>query len=370
MLKFHALRVREVRQESEDAIRLVLDVPADLAADYRAAAGQHVVLRSRVGTDEARRTYSITGPAGELPLTLGVRVHPHGQFSRHLARNVHAGDALDVMPPNGSFGAALATAQAPTAETATGAATYVAFASGCGITPVLSIVRTLLETVPAARVQLFYGNRHTARAMFLEDLLALKDRFPARLALHFVMSAEPQDADVYNGRIDAAKVARLAQGLFDPRAVRAFFICGPGTMIGDVTGALHSLGVEPQRIHAEHFTVETSAATPTRAESAAKPRVAAAGMADVSVLMDGRRRTFTMRMGGETLLDAAATAGIDLPYSCRAGVCSTCRTRLARGQVEMEQNFALEDWELERGFILACQAHPTTAEIELDYDER
>ena len=370
MLKFHALNVREVRQESEDAIRLVLDVPADLAADYRAAAGQHVVLRSRSGTDEARRTYSLTGPAGALPLTLGVRIHPHGQFSRHLAQNVHAGDALDVMPPNGSFGAALATAEATAAGKSAGATgTYVAFASGCGITPVLSIVRTLLETQPAARVQLYYGNRHTARAMFLEDLLALKDRFPARLALHFVMSAEPQDADVYNGRIDAAKVARFAEALFDPRAVRAFFICGPGTMIGDVTGALHSLGVQPQRIHAEHFTVETSAAT-TRAETAAQPRVAVAGMADVTVLMDGRRRTFTMRRGGETLLDAAASAGIDLPYSCRAGVCSTCRTRLARGEVEMDQNFALEDWELERGFILACQAHPTTAEIELDYDER
>ena len=369
MLKFHALTVREIRQESEDAIRLVLDVPAELATDYRAAAGQHVVLRSRLGADEARRTYSITGAAGDLPLTLGVRIHPHGQFSHHLAQNVHAGDALDVMQPNGSFGAALATARAPTAEKAASTATYVAFASGCGITPVLSIVRTLLETQPAARVQLFYGNRHTARAMFLEDLLALKDRFPARLALHFVMSAEPQDADVYNGRIDAAKVARCAQELFDPHAVRAFFVCGPGTMIGDVTGALHSLGVEPQRIHAEHFTVETSAA-PAHAEAAAKPRVAVAGMADVAVLMDGRRRTFTMRMGGETLLDAAAAAGIDLPYSCRAGVCSTCRTRLARGEVEMDQNFALEDWELERGFILACQSHPTTAEIELDYDER
>jgi len=163
MLKFHALNVREVRQESEDAIRLVLDVPADLAADYRAAAGQHVVLRSRSGTDEARRTYSLTGPAGALPLTLGVRIHPHGQFSRHLAQNVHAGDALDVMPPNGSFGAALATAEATAAGKSAGATgTYVAFASGCGITPVLSIVRTLLETQPAARVQLYYLSRPEA----------------------------------------------------------------------------------------------------------------------------------------------------------------------------------------------------------------
>jgi ring-1,2-phenylacetyl-CoA epoxidase subunit PaaE len=366
MLKFHPLKVRDVRPEAEDAVRVVLDVAAELRDEYRAAPGQHVVVRTTVDGEEQRRTYSITGAAGETPLTLGLRVHPQGRVSRHIARNVGPGATLEAMPPNGSFGAALGAAGEARAGSKP---TYVAFAAGCGITPVLSIVRTLLEQRPDAQVQLFYGNRNSGRTMFLEDLLALKDRYPTRLALHFVMSGEPQDAELYNGRIDGAKVAQFAQTLFAPRDVQAWFVCGPGTMIADVTSALQALQVEPSRIHAEHFTTET--ATATAPAAAASPRRAAAeGMAEVTVLMDGRRRSFTMPMNGETLLDAAARAGIDLPYSCRGGVCSTCRTRLARGQVEMDQNFALEDWELERGFILACQSHPTTPEIELDYDER
>jgi ring-1,2-phenylacetyl-CoA epoxidase subunit PaaE len=366
MLKFHLLKVRDVRPEAEDAVRVVLDVPAELRDDYRASPGQHVVLRTTVDGEEQRRTYSITGAAGETPLTLGLRVLPQGRVSGHIARNMGPGATLEAMPPNGSFGAALAgTSDAGM----TARPSYVAFASGCGITPVLSIVRTLLDQRSDAQVQLFYGNRNSGRTMFLEDLLALKDRYPTRLALHFVMSGEPQDADLYNGRIDAAKVTQFARTLFAPRDVQAYFICGPGTMIADVTNALHALQVEPARIHAEHFTTETTAA-PAATATARPRRGAAEGMAEVTVLMDGRRRNFTMPMTGESLLDAAAKAGIDLPYSCRAGVCSTCRTRLARGQVEMDQNFALEDWELERGFILACQSHPTTPEIELDYDER
>jgi ring-1,2-phenylacetyl-CoA epoxidase subunit PaaE len=363
MLKFHPLTVRALDTEAEEAVRLTLAVPDDLREVFRPAAGQHVVLRAQVDGQEQRRTYSVTNSPGDRDLTLGVRVHPHGQLSRHVAARLKAGDTLDVMPPNGSFGAAIADL-----SQASGQATYVAFAAGCGITPVLSIVRTLLDRSPASRVLLFYGNRSTSRAMFIEDLQALKDRYPTRLALHFVMSDEPQDVDLLNGRIDATKVAAAAQSLFDPSSVRAFFVCGPGTMIEEVTTSLRELGVDATKIHSERFTAETSA-VPAATVGVERPTVAA-GRAEVTVLMDGRRRSFTMPLGGETLLDAAAGAGIDLPYSCRAGVCSTCRTKLARGQVEMMQNFALEDWELERGFILACQAQPTTAEIELDYDER
>jgi len=366
MLKFHPLTVRTIETNAEDALRLALDVPVALQTDFRAAAGQHVVVRALLDGDEVRRTYSVTGSAGELPLTLGVRVHPHGRLSRHIAQRLKPGDLIDVMPPNGSFGAVLADAAA-----VSDAATYVAFAAGCGITPVLSIVRTLLESSPVAQVLLFYGNRQSARAMFLEDLQGLKDRYPSRLALHFVMSDEPQDVELLNGRIDAAKVAAAAGALFDAKSVRAYFICGPGSMIQDVTGALRALGVDAAKIHSEHFMLENAAAPSTAPTPVATPVAGtAAGMAEVTVLMDGRRRSFTMPIVGPTLLEAASSAGIDLPYSCRAGVCSTCRTRLSRGAVEMDQNYALEDWELERGFILACQAHPTTPQIELDYDER
>ena len=357
MLRFHPLRVKAIRPEAEDAVCLTLDVPAELRDEFRAQAGQHVVVRANVEGAEQRRTYSLLNAAGELPLRIAVRTHPQGQVSRFIAKNVRVGDTLDVMPPNGSFG--------PRDQKG---GTYVAFAAGCGITPILSMVKTLLASDPSCRVLLFYGNRNYARGMLLEELLALKDRYIDRLALHFVMSGEPQEIELLNGRLNAGKVSELAGRLFDAREVRDFFVCGPGTMIDDVSGALQTLGVEPARIHSERFAVADdpvkNKATENDAESAA-----ADGITQVDLVMDGRRRSFTMRTREETILDAAARAGIDLPFSCKAGVCSTCRTKLTKGKVDLDQNYALEDWELEQGFILACQAHAQTPELELNYDE-
>jgi ring-1,2-phenylacetyl-CoA epoxidase subunit PaaE len=306
---------------------------------------------------EQRRTYSLLNAAGELPLRLAVRTHPQGQVSQFISKTVRVGDLLDVMPPNGSFG--------PRDRT-TG--TYVAFAAGCGITPIISMVKTLLASDPSCRVLLFYGNRNYARGMLLEELLALKDRYLDRLALHFIMSGEPQEIELLNGRLDAGKVSELAVQLFDAREVRDFFVCGPGTMIDDVSGALQTLGVEPARIHSERFTLADEAVVNNTVAQGAES-VAAEGITQVDLVMDGRRRSFTMRTREETILDAASRAGIDLPFSCKAGVCSTCRTKLTKGKVELDQNCALEDWELEQGFILACQAHAQTPELELNYDE-
>jgi ring-1,2-phenylacetyl-CoA epoxidase subunit PaaE len=229
-------------------------------------------------------------------------------------------------------------------------------------------------------VLLFYGNTSSARTMCLEELLALKDRHLGRLSLHFVMSREPQEVALYNGRIDAARVRQLAAALFRAPDVSEYFVCGPGDMIEQVTATLRELGVESGRLHAEHFTVATTDAAAARegaavAASAAAslstaPRGTDAGAAEVTVLMDGRRRSFTMKMDDETVLDAAARAGVELPFSCRAGVCSTCRTKVIRGEVAMAQNYALEDWELEQGYVLACQSRVRSASLELDYDEK
>jgi ring-1,2-phenylacetyl-CoA epoxidase subunit PaaE len=304
-----------------------------------------------------------------LPLTLGIRVQPGGLLSQHLAQALCVGSSVEVMPPGGSFGAALTQPPA-------GPATYVVFVAGSGITPVLSIVRTALAEQPHARVTVFYGNRTSARAMFLEDLQALKDRYMARLAVHFIMSGEPQETELLNGHIDAGKTLELARRFFDPPSVDAYFLCGPGDMMEQVAGSLRTLGVGPDRIHAEHFTVAEGSMVSATTESAlattgrAPAHAAVQGVTEVTVLMDGRRRTFTMRTGEESILDAGGRAGLDLPYSCRAGVCSTCRTRLVRGEVDMRANYALEDWELEQGFILACQAHAKSAQLELDYDAR
>jgi ring-1,2-phenylacetyl-CoA epoxidase subunit PaaE len=292
-------------------------------------------------------------------------------MSRYLAEQLRPGDELEVLPPNGSF-----TPRAAVPESGT----YVAFAAGCGITPVLSVMRALLART-GPRLILFYGNTSSARTMCLEELLALKDQHLGRLSLHFVMSREPQEVGLYNGRIDAVRVRQFAAALFRPAEIREYFVCGPGDMIEQVTATLRELGVDSARVHAEHFTVATTdagapgegaAASAVPGAAAGLPRAApaAAGTAEVSVLMDGRRRSFTMNMGDETVLDAAARAGIDLPFSCRAGVCSTCRTKVIRGEVAMAQNYALEDWELEQGYVLACQSRVKSTALELDYDEK
>jgi ring-1,2-phenylacetyl-CoA epoxidase subunit PaaE len=420
MLTFHLLRVAEIHPEAEDAVGISLEVPPELRDVYRGLPGQHVVVRTEINDKENRRTYSLVNAPGEWPLRIVVRVHSSGHMSRYLAEQLNVGDHLEVLPPNGSF---------TPRRAGEGSGTFVAFASGCGITPVLSVLRALLAANNGNRVILFYGNASTSRAMCLEELLALKDRYLDRVSLHFVMSREPQEVELYNGRIDPSRVRQLARVLFAPGEVSEYFICGPGNMIDEVAATLRELGVEADRIHGEHFTVastttvggtpESVAAsasgaisvefieappgaimvefdaapagvaspapdklagapeaaefefevTPDGASAPAEPAVAT-DQAVVIVLMDGRRRTFNMRMNDEIVLDAAVRAGLELPFSCRAGVCSTCRTKLVRGEVEMEQNYALEDWEVEQGYVLACQARVKTPVLELDYDEK
>jgi ring-1,2-phenylacetyl-CoA epoxidase subunit PaaE len=237
---------------------------------------------------------------------------------------------------------------------------------------VIAVVKAILQADPNNQFILFYGNSNTGRVMCLEELLGLKDQFMHRLALHFVMSREPQEVDLYNGRVDAARVRELARTLFRADQVAEFFVCGPGDMIEQVSGVLRELNVGADRIHSEHFTdvagVYGRANSPA-GESHEAP-IQAFDSAHVTVLMDGRRRTFTMPMNDETVLDAAFRAGLDLPFSCRAGVCSTCRTKVISGKVEMAQNYALEDWELEQGYVLACQSRVKTPTLELDYDEK
>lgn len=357
MLRFHALHVSEVCQDAQDAVCVTLEVPVELAGEFRARPGQHVVVRAQWQREEIRRTYSLVSAPGELPLRIAVRTHPRGRFSAFLATALRAGDAIEVMPPNGSFGPRL-----PLEENGM----YVAFTSGCGIAPVLPIIKDLLRGTRAGEVVLFYGNRSAERAMLIEELFALKNRYVDRLALHFLMSREQHEIEILNGRLDAAKVRSLAGKLFDPARTTDFFVCGPGTMIEEVGGALRDLGIDRARIHSEHFGADASTAHAVHGA----PEETGETLTEVGVLMDGRRRSFTMRTGEESILEAAERAGLDLPFSCKAGVCATCRTKLVRGKVNLAQNHALEDWELEQGFVLACQAYAETAQIELDYDAR
>ena len=358
MLKFHPLAITHRHAIADDAFALTFGLPETLRADFRFRAGQHLALRALIDGQEERRTYSIVNAEGAQELTIGIRVQDGGRMSPYLARAANVGVTLDVMTPNGSFHAQGGPARAER---------YAAFAAGSGITPILSIAATALECDPDSRIQLYYGNTSTARTMFLEEVLALKDRFLPRFSVCFVMSREPQEVEWFNGRIDAAKIYEFARHDLAVADIDEFFICGPGTMAATVQSALTELGARG-RMHVEHFAAAApAAAASATAARAAKPADAAG--ATITVIMDGRRRKFTMPMNGEVILDAAGRSGLDLPFSCRAGVCSTCRARLVSGSAEMEHNVALEDWEVEAGYILCCQARPTSAALEISYDE-
>jgi ring-1,2-phenylacetyl-CoA epoxidase subunit PaaE len=375
MLRFHPLRLTSRTAAAEDAVRLRLAIPEDLRQTYVHEPGQHVALRVMLDGREERRTYSIVSAPDAPELELGVRVQSGGAMSRFLAERLPVGDTIEVLPPIGSFHPASARPDGPAT-----ARYCVAFAAGSGISPVLGIASSVLATEPQSRFQLFYGNTGIGRTMFLEEIMGLKDRYLARFSAHFVMSREPQELDVFNGRLDAPKVRELAQGAFDPAAVDEYFLCGPGTMIEDIRGELGRLGAHG-RIHVEHFTplaelasapAYAAKAVPQSEAAPLEPSAPVAGadrLATVTVVMDGRRRVFDVTAADEFVLDAAGRAGIDLPFSCRAGVCSTCRAKLVRGTVTLDNNVALEDWELDAGYILCCQARPTSPELEITYDE-
>ena len=355
MKHFHSLKIHEKTPEGNDAIRIALDVPEELREEYGFLPGQHLPVQIERQGKKLRRTYSICSPAGRWPLEIGVRIQPGGAFGEFAANELEVGDTLDVMPPTGHF-------HLP--DSGSGGGFHVGFAAGSGITPILSIVATALEQDPDCRFALFYGNRKQNTTMFIEDLYALKNRFPERLQLHFLFSQEDQEFDIADGRLEADKVAELLRLFCSGVEIDAAWVCGPGAMIDTVTTALVDYGIAPDSVHAERFGAPRRSAVP----SDVLPEETGE-QTQVTVIMDGHRKTFAMPRSGSSIVDAAAEAGVDLPYSCKGGVCATCRTHLRRGEVAMAVNYGLEPWEVEQGFVLACQSTPLSDEILLDYDK-
>lgn len=359
MPTFHALKVSTVERIAEDAVCLTLEIPGALREQFNFAAGQYVPIRRIIDGREEQRTYSIvTAPGGAL-LRLGVREHSNGRVSRDLAHALRPGDVLDVGRPLGRFRTSLDPARSRS---------YVAFAAGSGITPVLSLATDILAQEPLSRFTLIYGNRSIARTMFIEEILALKNRYMDRFAVHFLMSREPQPTALLNGRIDAGKVRELAAKLGDFATADEYFICGPGAMVDEVRDAVHCLNGTAV-IRVERFAsgaVQAARAQAVRADAPAAPDL----LATISVIMDGRRRSFPMARRDASVLEAAERAGVQLPFSCRSGICATCRARIVHGSAEMAHNIALAPWEIDAGFVLCCQARPTSATLELSYDEK
>jgi len=359
MSRFESLRVKEVRRETPDCVSIALEVPDGLRETFKFLPGQYVTLRKELAGEEVRRSYSICSTPQDHELRVGVKMVPNGLFSSFANRQLQAGDMLDVMPPLGRF---------VLSPDATQRRSYVAFASGSGITPILSIMRSVLENEPLSTFILFYGNRQKASVIFRDQIADLKNVHTERLSVYHVLSGEELGAELFSGRIDKERVERFATLLFDPLEVDHYYICGPEPMILATREVLEARGVAKERIHFELFTGTSAVKQEVMAAVAASDDNATLKSA-VTVIMDGDEFEFPLRSDGKTILDAAMDAGIDVPFSCKGAVCCTCLARVKSGEVTMDKNYSLTDKEVADGLILTCQAHPRSASVTVDYDD-
>jgi ring-1,2-phenylacetyl-CoA epoxidase subunit PaaE len=352
--RFHRLAVNDLRRETDDAVSLTFAIPKQLEDDYNFCPGQYLTLRTTMEGEEVRRSYSICSGPDDGELRIAVKKVDGGAFSSWAADELKRGDELDVMTPTGRFGVAPAPGEARV---------HVGFAAGSGITPILSIAKGVLAHEPNSRFFLFYGNRSTGGMLFREALEELKDRFIERLSVFHVISGEEQDIPILHGRLDGEKVRVLLRSLVPAASVDHVFVCGPTGMSEDIEATCRDIGIAAERIHVERFVSEFGGKPRPKAvvPASAPPKAFAA------LIIDGKRREVPVAEG-EAILDAALRAGMDLPFACKGGMCSTCRAKLVEGAAQMEVNYSLEPWELEKGFILTCQARPTTEKVVVDYD--
>lgn len=365
--RFQPLRIAEVRREAEDAVSIAFDVPLPLRERFRFAAGQHLTVKAAVDGREVRRTYSIASGPDDAEWRIAVRHVAGGLFSAFANQTLKAGDVIDVLPPVGRF-------VLPAAD---GPRTIAAFAAGAGITPVISHIRAVLRREPDSRIFLFYGNRTFRTILFRAALEDMKDRYVDRLSIHNVLSREVQDVSGLNGRIDAEKIARFLRQVVPAGAVDHFLLCGPAPFLSVCVDALRALAVPDDAILVEHFTAPDGRPAPAKESVADAATAATAAMAAMrpsggtatrlAVTLDGVT-TELAAAPGERVLDAALAAGLDVPYSCRAGMCCTCRARLVDGAIDMVANYALRPDEIDAGFVLTCQSVPRTAVLAVDYD--
>ncbi|BAU84549.1 phenylacetate-CoA oxygenase/reductase, paaK subunit [Streptomyces laurentii] len=351
---FHPLRVSEIEQLTDDSVAVTFTVPPELSDAYRHTPGQHLALRrSGQHGEEIRRTYSICAPApadGEPPaLKVGIRLVDGGEFSTYALKELTVGDTVDVMEPTGRFVLAPRPGH------------FAAVVGGSGITPVLSMAATLLAREPEARFCLVRSDRTAASTMFLDEVAELKDRFPDRFQLVTALSREEQQAGLPSGRLDHARLTDLLPALLPVDAIDGWFLCGPFGLVQSAEQALRDLGVDRSRVHQEIFHVDDGSAP------APAPAANAPADATLTATLHGRSGNWPVQQG-ETLLETVLRARADAPYACKGGVCGTCRAFLVSGEVRMDRNFALEPEETEAGYVLACQSHPATPDVELDFD--
>ncbi len=357
---FHSLRVRSIEPDTPEAVIVSFDVPPDLQTVFGFTQGQYLTLRKEIDGRDLRRSYSICAGIDDGELRVGVRKVRGGTFSNWINTALRPGDTVDVMAPQGRFFVPIE----PDA-----ARHHLGIAGGSGITPILSIMKTVLAREPRSRFTLLYGNRMLGSTMFKEELEDLKNRHLSRVVLHHVFSDEHTDAPINMGVVDRAKVREFLDTLVPAAGIDHAYVCGPFQMNDEAQAALLEAGLPDERIHIERFGIAQQPDAQVGAViHAAQP--GDAEQARVVIVRDGLRREIEFRRDQPSILDAASAAGLEVPFSCTSGVCGTCRARLVEGEVRMERNFALDKQEVAAGFVLTCQAHPVTERVVLSFDER
>jgi ring-1,2-phenylacetyl-CoA epoxidase subunit PaaE len=353
-LHFHKLKVKNIRKETDDCVSIAFDIPEELKNDFLFKQGQNITIKSIINGEEIRRSYSICSSPLDNELRVAVKKVYDGAFSSFANQKLKEEDLLDVMPPTGTFF---------TEVNITNKKDYVFFAAGSGITPVISIIKTILLTEPESSVTLVFGNRNVSSIIFKEQLEALKDKYLQRCRIYYILSRERTEAAINYGRIDAEKCNQFAR-LIVFTSVDEFFICGPEGMIFAVKNFLESNRINKNKIHFELFTTPVRKNIKIYTDVKEKKDEGS----EIIVKSDGRSFNFKLDYDSNTILDAALAQGADLPFSCKGGVCTTCKAKLIEGEVEMEANYGLEPDEVKAGFILTCQSHPRSKKVVVDFD--
>jgi ring-1,2-phenylacetyl-CoA epoxidase subunit PaaE len=357
MSRFHQLSVKEVRKETDDTVSVAFHVPVSDESQFQFIQGQYLTLRKEINGEDVRRSYSICSAVGD-ELRVAIKKVEGGLFSSYANDELKKDQLLDVMPPMGKFYVPVNPAKKRN---------YLLFAAGSGITPIMSILKTVLRDEPLSSVTLFYGNRRFSSIVFRDELEDIKDRYLGRFRLFHVLSQENADLPLFSGRINAEKCSLIFKSVMDLNSVDEFFICGPEPMIKEVSEYLKGAGVADEKVHFELFTSPKGDLWKERKESII-PAEDQSKISKVQVTIDGNSMQFDLAYGGKPILDAALAQGADLPFSCKGGVCRTCMAKLEKGTVKMEANYALEPGEVEQGLILTCQSHPTSEECVVNYD--
>ncbi|MBS1783126.1 MAG: phenylacetate-CoA oxygenase/reductase subunit PaaK [Bacteroidetes bacterium] len=360
MLKFFPLTVKEVRTETADCVSVALEIPQDMEKLFQFSPGQYLTFKHHIDNVEVRRSYSICSSLAERELRVAIKKVEQGKFSSFANDFLKPGEVLEVMPPNGKFSP---RKNNPNKKH------YLAFAAGSGITPIMSIMKSVLEQEPESDFTLVYGNKNRNSIIFREAIEGLKNRYMQRLRVYHLLSREMMDVTMFNGRIDAPKVKQLADSLIDVKGMDEVFICGPETMLLAVRQQLIDLGLTTEQIHIELFS-SPDEPKPNHENWIKDHKSANDATSKVSVRLDGTTFDMDLSYHGDSILDAALKHGADLPYACKGGVCSTCRAKVIEGEVEMEVNYALEKNEVAQGYVLTCQSHPKTDRVFIDFDAR